>query len=138
MYKSKVVPYFDYGDIFLMNISMKAVDKLHKIQNRALRICLARDGRSNVNDLHNTCNVSKLTHRREVHLLNFVYKRAHSREYTDGGNRNLRRYDAPILKEIKSNNKSFERSILYQGALVWNKQPVDDRNITTHKLFKKR
>ena len=98
VYKSKVVPYFDYGDIFLMNISMKAVDKLQKIQNRALRICLAGDGRSNVNNLHNTCNVSKLTHRREAHLLNFVYKRVHSREYTDGGNRNLRRYDAPILK----------------------------------------
>ena len=44
IYKSKVAPYFDYGDIFLMNISSKTTDKLQKLQNRALRICLTRDG----------------------------------------------------------------------------------------------
>ena len=137
IYKSKVVPYFDYGDIFLMNINRKSLDKLQKLQNRALRICLARDGRSNVNDLHNICNVNKLGQRREAHLLNFVYKRAQDAEYTQEGNRNLRRFDAPILKEIKSNNKYFEMSILFQGATLWNKQPVEDRNTATHKLFKK-
>ena len=138
VYKSKVVPYFDYGDIFLSNISVKTVDKLQKLQNRALRICLARNGRSNVNDLHNTCNVNKLTHRREAHLLNFVYKRACIPRYVQGGCRNLRRFDAPILKEIKSNNKCFERSINFQGALAWNRQSVEDRNTATHKLFKKK
>ena len=138
VYKSKIVPYFDYGDLFFMNISAKTIERLQKLQNRALRICLARNGRSNVNDLHNTCNVNKLVHRREAHLLNFVYKRAHDPEYTQGGNRNLRRFEAPILKELKSNNKNFERSIIFQGSLVWNKQPVKDRNTATHKSFKKR
>ena len=59
IYKSKVVPYFDYGDIFLMNITQKTLDKLQKLQNRALRICLAQNGRSNVNDMHNTCNINR-------------------------------------------------------------------------------
>ena len=137
IYKSKVVPYFDYGDIFLMKVSQKTIDKLQKLQNRALRVCLARDGRSNVNDLHNTCNISKLNHRREAHLLNFVYKRAHGAGYNQGANRNLRRFNAPILKEVRSNNSSFEKSVLYQGATIWNRQPVEDRNIANHKLFKK-
>ena len=55
--------------------------------------------------------------------------------YTQNRNRNVRRFDAPILKEI--NNKSFEKSVLFQGATFWNKQSVEDRNLTTHKLFKK-
>ena len=76
IYRSMIVPYFDYGDIFLFNISKKTTDKLQKLQNRALRICLALDGRSNGNELHNVCNVNKLEHRRHVHLLNFSYYRA--------------------------------------------------------------
>ena len=87
--------------------------------------------------MHNTCNINKLEQRREAHLLNFVYKRAHDDQYVRGGNRELRRYDAPILKEIKSNNKSFEMSILFQGAIAWNRQPVNERSTATHKLFKK-
>ena len=96
--------------IFLTKVSQKTIDKLQKLQNRALRICLARDDRSNVIDLHNTCNSNKLNHSRQVHLLNFSYHRAQDAQFLKEGNRELRRYDAPIMKEIKSNNTSFERS----------------------------
>ena len=81
--------------------------------------------------------IVRQNHRREAHLLNFVYKRAHGAGYNRGANRNLRRFKAPILKEVRSNNSSFEKSVLYQGATIWNRQPVEDRNIVTHKLFKK-
>ena len=137
IYRSKIVPYFDYGDIFLINISQKSIDKLQRLQNRALRICLAQDGRSNVNQLHNTCNINKLEYRRRAHLLNFVYKRAQSFEYVNEGRRELRRFDAPVLMETRANNKSFERSILYQGAKLWNDQLPADRSIATHKEFKR-
>ena len=133
-----MVPYFDYGDIFLLNTSRKTIDKLQKLQNRALRICLALDGRSNVNELHNMCNINKLDHRRHVHLLNFSYHRAQDVNYLKEGNRDLRRYDGPILREIKSNNKSFERSLIFQCALNWNVLPASDRNVRTVKEFKKK
>ena len=74
IYKSKIVPYFDYRDIFLMSITSKTKQKLQKLQNRALRICLEAKGRTSVNMLHNTCYVSKLDDRRTIHLLNFTYK----------------------------------------------------------------
>ena len=44
IYKTKIVPYFDYGDIFLMNISHKTVDKLQRLQNRELRFSQAQGG----------------------------------------------------------------------------------------------
>ena len=133
-----IVPYFDYGDIFLPNINLKTIDKLQKLQNRALRICLALDGRSSVNELHNTCNVNKLGDRRHVHLLNFSFQRAKNVNFLKEGNRELRRYDAPIMKELKSNNKSFERSLMYQCAKNWNVLPAIERNILTSKEFKKK
>ena len=137
IYRSKIVPYFDYGDVFLMNITNRTKDKLQQVQNRALRICLTAEGRSNVNMLHNACNINTLNDRRSTHLLNFVYNRAQDEEYTKRGGRELRRYDAPILNEIKSNNKTFERSILFQGALYCNKLDAQTRNITTNAAIKK-
>ena len=88
--------------------------------------------------LHNMCNVNKLDDRRPTHLLNFVYKRAQSDEYCNVGERDLRRYDAPVLREIKSNNKDFERSILFQGAAHWNSLDTETRNLETAYAFKKR
>ena len=73
IYRSMIVPYFDYGDIFLTNINLKTIDKLQKLQNRALPICLALHGRSNVNELHNVCNINKLNHRRHVRFLKFSF-----------------------------------------------------------------
>ena len=137
IYRSKIVPYFDYGDIFLMNITAKTTQKLQKMQNQALRICIQAEGRTHVNILHNTCNVNKLDDCRRTHLLNFVYKRAQNDEYLHVGARALRRYEAPILREIKSNNKNFERSILYQGALHWNNLNAETRAIASSLSFKK-
>ena len=137
IYRSKIVPYFDYGDVFLMNVTVRTKEKLQRMQNRALRICLKTEGRSNVNMLHNTCSINKLDDRRVSHLLNFVYNRAQSDEYLQLGGRDLRRYDAPILKEIKSNVKNFERSILFQGALHWNGMDAEMRSKATISVFKK-
>ena len=130
--------YYDYGDIFLINISLKTIDKLQKLQNRALRICLAVDGRRNVDELHNTCNINKLTHRRHAHLLNFSFRRSQDDQFLKEGNRELRRYEAPIMIEYKSNNKSFERSLLFQCAKNWNELPIPERNILSAKEFKKK
>ena len=46
------MPYFDYGDIFLIGVQVKTRDMLQKLQNRALRLVLNRDSRHNVWDLH--------------------------------------------------------------------------------------
>ena len=40
IYKTKILPYIDYGDIFYMSTTNEVLDKLDKLQYRALRICL--------------------------------------------------------------------------------------------------
>ena len=82
--------------------------------------------------------MNKLDDRRKTHLLNFVFKRAQDEEYCQVGLRELRRFDSPILNEIKANNTNFERSILFQGAQHWNSLDVETKSIASINVFKKR
>ena len=140
IYPSKILPYFDYGDIFYNTTFQRILYKLQILQNRALRVCLNRDSRYHVNLLHSESNIPLLTNRRNTYVLNFVYPRSRIVKYLEIENRPLRMYAAPVMIEIPSNNVPFERSLLYQGARKWNMTvlPVDKRNIPNHKSFKKK
>ena len=75
------MPYFDYGDIFLIGVQVKTKDMLQKLQHRALRLVLDRDSRHNVWELHHEAITPMLDKRRECHLLNYMYKRKNIQEY---------------------------------------------------------
>ena len=57
IYKTKVLPYFDQGDILYMDAFSKDVSKLQKLQNRALRICLNENNRQHISNLHNRAKI---------------------------------------------------------------------------------
>ena len=129
IYRSKILPYFDCGDIFYNNTFQRILYK---------RVCLNRDSRYHVNLLHSESNIPLLTNRRNTHVLNFVYPRSRIVKYLKIENRPLRMHAAPVMTEIPSNNVPFERSLLYQGARKWNMLPVDERSLPKHKSFKKK
>ena len=136
IYKSKILPCFDYGDVFYITTHQRTLDELQKLQNRAIRLCLGHHNRYNVDLLHHEANTPKLEPRRCCHLINFVYPRSRDPYYVRYINRNLRNFDAPVLKEITPNNTTLTRSIAYQGAIHWNILPVVERNIPDYKHFK--
>ena len=136
IYKSKILPYFDYGDIFYINTFVRRFHKLQRLQNRGLKLCLGYHARYDTELLHHEAKVAKLEPRRTCHLLNFVFHRVHNPKYTKVVNRQLRRFEAPILTETVPNNSSFSRSVLYQGAMNWNLLPVNERNILDYENFK--
>ena len=137
IYRSKIMPYFDYGDIFLTGIQVKTRDMLQKIQNRALRLILNRNSRHNVWELHHEALIPFLDDRRTCHLANLVYKRKHIQDYIQLPNRRLRNFEAPVFIEYQSNNATFERSVLFKGAKLWNGMSVEDRNIENYDSFKR-
>ena len=137
IYKSKILPYFDYGDIFLMGTQVKTRDMLQKLQNRALRLVLNRDSRHNVWELHHEAKVPYLDDRRNCHLANSVYHRKSCHSYINVPRRQLRQFEAPVFIEYKSENTTFERSVLYRGAKYWNQLTVEVRNIDNYEAFKK-
>ena len=137
IYKSKIMPYFDYGDIFLLGVQVKTRNMLQKLQNRALRLVLNRDSRHNVWDLHHEALTPMLDKRRECHLVNYMYKRKSDPKYVLNPNRQLRRYEAPVLVEYQSQNATFERSIIFKGAKAWNQLPINVRNIQNYDTYKR-
>ena len=68
LYKTKVLPYFDYGDIFYMGTNQKATNKLQRLQNRALKICINAEARYPTNRLHYQTRIPLVEHRRIAHM----------------------------------------------------------------------
>ena len=76
IYKSMVLPYLNYGDVIYSKASSNDLDKLHRLQNRCLKLCQGQERRYNTNRLHRETKVPLLRERRRVHTLNyFMYKR---------------------------------------------------------------
>ena len=68
IHRTKILPYFDQGDILYNDAFNKDVCKLQKIQNRAIRICVNVNNRQHVNNLHNAMDIPKLCERCRYHL----------------------------------------------------------------------
>ena len=63
IYKSMILPYFDYGDVFLINANQQLLGKIQRIQNRGLKILLGREARTRTSDVHLRSKVARLADR---------------------------------------------------------------------------
>ena len=70
-----ILPYFDYGDILFSKSSKKLLDKLDRLQRRALRVCLRADSDMPENVLLKNATIAPLEKRRYTDLMNFMYKK---------------------------------------------------------------
>ena len=112
IYKSMIMPYFCYGDVSMHNLKVGMYDRMQKLQNKALRLCLQRDNRSNVILLHKDSNTNMLVDRIKANLCNFMYKRKLNTSLLQEKPRQLRRYEADIFIEYHSNNNTFEHTVI--------------------------
>ena len=136
IYKTMILPYFDYGDILFSNSTKKLLDKLDRLQIRALKLCLRLDGNAPDNVLLNSAGIAKLNIRREAHLLNYMYKKKECIELLDIKNVNTRARTAPLFKTIIPGCEKYKHSVLYKGTISWNSLPAIIRNIDSYDSFK--
>ena len=136
IYKMKIMPYLDYGDIFYMSANEEQLDSIRKLQFRALRICLRANFRTARVDLLSRANLPLLTYRRIAHLRNYMFKRAQKDNYLDKSDIRTRAHAAPLLKVLKSDTKTFDKSIFIKGGTEWNNLSVEVRNIKSYDSFK--
>ena len=102
IYKTKILPYLDYGDVLYLGSCNKSLSKLHSsIQNRALRICISAPPRTSKNNIHNIAQMPELKHRCTAHLRNFMFKRKY------------RLHDATLMTTYRANYSAVERSVSY-------------------------
>ena len=136
IYKTKILPYLDYGDILYDGADSKSLVRLQKLQNRALRVCLNSAEPLSRRELHARTRMPLLEHRRNVHLRNFMFKRKDDISYQDINPLRTGRHDAVLAKTIRANYTAFERSVFYRGSKEWNKLGVIDRCIESYQQFK--
>ena len=136
IYKTKILPYIDYGDIFYMSTTNEVLDKLDKLQYRALRICLGTTYRTPRVELIQRTQIPLLKYRRMAHLRNFMYKRSWDQQYIVSVPGRTRVYDGVTMKTFRANFTSVERSIAWKGAREWNRLEPHLRNVQPLEHFK--
>ena len=136
IYKTKILPYIDYGDIFYMSTTNEVLDKLDKLQYRALRICLGTTYRTPLVELIQRTQIPLLKYRRMAHLRNFMYKRSWDQQYIVSVPGRTRVYDGVTMKTFRANFTSVERSIAWKGAREWNRLEPHLRNVQPLEHFK--
>ena len=129
-YKSIIQSRFDYCSIVWGNAGKGILDRLQKLQNRALRIILKVDWRFPSHNLYGILNIDNLSDRRNKQILHMMYKIAHDMIPGD-----FLKYF--VLKEfyygLRNSNKCLElpkprtnfkkRSFSYRGIKEWNQLP---------------
>ena len=138
IYKSIVIPYFDYADIIYICIRIiQTLKKLDRAHLRGLRICLKVQGKVEDVDIYNMGNISSLENRRNiVHSKNYMYKNKNKCIVSKEGII-TRAKQGPLFNIIKPNCKSYKRSIYYSGASDWNNLDPALRNLDNIFLFKR-
>ena len=136
IYKSMILPYLDYGDIFYAKSNLKQISKLQTLQNRALKICYVTRPNVPLAMLHQSAQIPKLYARRIAHVLNFMYKNRLNVKFLNVRNIPTRLHDAPVFKTEKPNSEKYKANVFYSGAVLWNELPVHVRNIDSYPIFK--
>ena len=136
IYKTMILPYLDYGDIFFINSNQKQIKKLQTLQNRALRTCLNTRLETPIEILHQSIQIPKLNARREAHLINFMFKYRNNNKFLNKRNVRTRLHDAPVFTTVKPNNDKYKNNVFYNGAVKWNNLASHIRNIETYDEFK--
>ena len=137
IYKSMLLPYLDYADVIFCKANTSELDKLQKLQNRCLRICMGHQRDYSTNRVHREAKVPFLKERRRAHTLNFMFKR--KSQYPNLlNNREIRTraHDAPLFEVRVPRCEAFKRSVGYFGSEEWNVLPAATRNIATYLEFK--
>ena len=131
-----VLPYFDYADTIYDQSFARDLQKLQRVQNRCLKICLGRERRSDTKVVHKLSNVPFLKERRTAHMLNFMYKRKSNVKLLNRREIRTRAHDAPLFDVGVPRCEAYKRSVGYFGSVLWNQQTAASRNADSYLAFK--
>ena len=136
IFKSMIAPIIDYRDVVYMGGTKEGLDRLQKLQNRALRICLDLRHYLPTILLHQQTQTANLITRRSCNIKKYMFKQMDNIELIKRPKVNTRLNDAVVFVTSKPNLEKYRNNPLYRGALVWNALSPELRNIETYVRFK--
>lgn len=137
LYKSLVAPHYDYCSTILFLASATELERLQKLQNRAMRIIVNAGSRDHIVDLLQRCDLLNVKQRVYFNVLCFMYKMKNGQlpQYLS----RLFRTTAEVQPyDLRGNNllrpptylsTSAQNSIEYKGAVEFNKMLQSGVNI---------
>ena len=139
VYKTMILPYFDYGDVIFMFSNENLLNKMDRLHLRGLKISKKITTSINDDELLNSCNISNLKNRRIVHLRNFMFNRKHLCQSNDDRDEHIctRSKAGPTYSIEKPNCEAFRRNVCYSGCIEWNNLNSNVRNLDNIFEFKK-
>ena len=136
IYKSMLLPYLDYVDVIYHKSNSGDLNKLQRLQNRCLRICLGFDCDYSSDRAHRKTTVPFLHDRQVAHVLNFMYIRKCRPQLINSSEIRTRAHDAPLFLVEIPRCEAFKRSVGYHGSVSWNALPPTTRNTDSYLVFK--
>ena len=136
VYKTMVLPFFDYADVVYHNANSNDLEKLQRLQNRALKLCLGFHKREDTEMVHRSAKVPLLENRRRSHVYNFMFKRKEMKYNLDVPTIGTRSADSPRFILPNPNLECYKRSLEYSGAKAWNNLPKELKLIPNYLSFK--
>ena len=73
LYKSLILPEFDYGDQIYDAMATCTSNQLQVLQNSCLHVCTKADKRMPIDELHKISGITRFVDRRNMHTCNFVH-----------------------------------------------------------------
>ena len=134
VYKTMVLPFFDYCDMVYAQATSQCLDKLQRLQNTGIRLCLSLPPRSNVSLIHRTAKIPYLKNRRELHAITHMHSRRSCPDLVDNRDIRTRAHDGLLFKLPKPRLETTKRSAYYAGAKCWISLPVSLGKLKTHTI----
>ena len=146
LYKSLVLPHFDYCDSVYMTASNEILNKLQLVQNSACRTILLAHRETHISDMHVDLGLLYLNERRDLHFSFLLHKNIHN-EHDTGLSGNLIKCNTVAVRHTRGstgNNVTVPRmrtnmgqkSFSYRGPVFWNLLPEGLKGIVVFRTFK--
>ena len=120
IFKTMIAPIFDYGDIVYEGGNKNRLDKLQRIQNRGLRICLSRNDYVSTEMLHHHTIIPKLYIRRRSNLKKFMYLQQDNTRYVVNRQIPTHAHDATVFETCIPKIEKYKKGCIYRGITLWN------------------
>ena len=141
IYKCTILPILEYVD-FVYDLDIKYINKkLQTIQNTGLYITynqhyLPYDTKESTEVLHRRAGISRLAHRRRLHMLSFIYNYIDDIRYVDVRDINTRRREGVLFVIQRCEHYKVRQDPLVRAMETWNSLPVHMRNAETKSELK--
>ena len=137
VFKSMLLPYFEYGHIFLEICPDRLIEKVDRLFLRAIRIALKDYSNVDHKIILNKMKILPLNMRREISICKLMFNKIQKGEVDIlEPAANTRIHDGRVVPWPDVSNDRFLKFIPHLGATIWNKLPSELRNIDDKGIFK--